>query len=85
MKTGRKALLILMVLAAYVLHQDFWNWRRIEPLLFGLLPAGLAYHVGYSIVASIMMAILVRYAWPSHLEKTAEHREAPPPRRGRRQ
>jgi hypothetical protein len=30
----------------------------------------MAYHVGYSILASVMMAILVKFAWPEQLEKT---------------
>lgn len=78
MNAGRKALLILMVAAVYALHQDFWNWRRIEPLVFGVLPAGLAYHAAYSILASIMMAVLVRYAWPSHLETDGSKQSSPP-------
>jgi len=41
--------------------------------LFGFLPIGLAYHAGYSILASILMAVLVWLAWPRHLES------APPP------
>ena len=65
----RKLLLTGMVVAVYFLHQDGWNWRRIEPLIFGFLPAGLAYHVGYSILAAAMMAVLVKFAWPAHLEK----------------
>jgi hypothetical protein len=31
---------------------------------------GLAYHVAYSIVAALMMAVLVKFVWPAHLEKT---------------
>lgn len=65
----RNILLTLLVVAVYLLHQDFWNWRRIEPLVFGFLPIGLAYHVGYSLVAAITMAVLVRYAWPRHLDE----------------
>jgi hypothetical protein len=68
MKTGKILLLATLVLAVYLLHQDFWNWRTAEPLIFGVLPLGLAYHAGYSILASITMAILVRCAWPKHLE-----------------
>ena len=64
----KKALLFLLVAIVYVLHQDFWNWRVSHPLVFGFLPIGLAYHAGYSILASIMMAILVKTAWPKHLE-----------------
>jgi hypothetical protein len=61
-------LLTLLVLAVYVLHQDFWNWKKVEPLVFGFLPIGLAYHAAYSILASITMALLVKFAWPKHLE-----------------
>ena len=61
-------LLTVMVAAIYILHQDFWNWRKAEPLIFGFLPIGLAYQAGYSILAAAMMAVLVRVAWPKHLE-----------------
>jgi uncharacterized oligopeptide transporter (OPT) family protein len=66
----RRLLLTVLVLGVYIIHQDFWNWRRVEPLVFGFLPAGLAYHAAYSILASIVMALLVKFAWPSHLEKS---------------
>lgn len=64
----KKLLLALLIAAVYVLHQDFWNWRASHPLIFGFLPIGLAYHAGYSILAATMMAILVKAAWPKHLE-----------------
>jgi hypothetical protein len=60
--------LVLLILMVYVLHQDFWNWRRAHPLVFGFLPIGLAYHAAYSVLASITMALLVRLVWPKHLE-----------------
>lgn len=56
-----------MVLAVIVLHQDFWFWRD-STLVFGVLPMGLAYHAGYSILASLTLATLVKFAWPAHLE-----------------
>jgi hypothetical protein len=64
----RTILLTLLVLVVYVLHQDWWNWKQAEPLIFGFLPIGLAYHAGYSILAVITMAVLVKFAWPKHLE-----------------
>jgi hypothetical protein len=76
MKSVRVLLLTLLVAAVYVLHQDFWNWKIAEPLIFGFLPVGLAYHAGYSILASVMMAILVKFAWPVHLEGS-EHESEP--------
>ena len=64
----KKILLTLLVIGVYVLHQDFWNWRNAKPLLFGCLPIGLAYHAAYSILASLLMVVLVKFAWPKHLE-----------------
>jgi hypothetical protein len=52
----------------YALHQDFWNWRTAHPVLLGLFPVGLSYHIAYTIVAALLMGILARFAWPGHLE-----------------
>jgi hypothetical protein len=62
-----KWLLTLMVVLVYLLHQDLWFWHD-RTLVLGFLPIGLAYHAAYSILAAIMMAVLVRFAWPGHLE-----------------
>jgi hypothetical protein len=63
-------LAVILVMAG--LHQDFWLWTD-KRLVFGFLPAGLAYHVFYSIMASVMLLLLVRFAWPSHLEELEAH------------
>jgi hypothetical protein len=57
-----------------VMHQDTWNWDNSN-LVFGFIPAGLAYHAGYSIVAALFWALVVIFAWPTHLEKWAEGEE----------
>ena len=64
----RGAALVLLVALVYALHQDFWFWRTAEPLVFGFLPVGLFYHTCYSVAAAALMWLLVKYAWPSHLE-----------------
>ena len=68
-------LLTLLVATGYLLHQDFWNWKKIEPLLFGFMPIGLAYHAAYSFAAAALMWVFVKFAWPAHLEKVEPHRE----------
>lgn len=68
MKAPKILFLTILIVAVYVLHQDFWNWKTAEPIVFGFLPIGLAYHAGYSVVAAILMAILMKVAWPKHLE-----------------
>jgi len=78
MSSGKKLLLTLLVLGFYCLHQDSWNWLKSEPLFLGMLPPGLTYHVAYSIGASIVMAVLVRFAWPRHLEDVRAGEQRPP-------
>jgi hypothetical protein len=65
-------ILAALALLLYVLHQDIWFWGSIRPLLFGFLPVGLAYHAAYCVAVAALMWLLVRYAWPSHLEAAAE-------------
>ncbi len=60
-----------MVLLLAVLHQDFWNWDNAT-LVLGFLPAGLAYHMLFSLLASIVWALAVKFAWPSHIEVWAD-------------
>ena len=63
-------LLYAAIVALYVLHNDFWFWY--DPRLVLGLPIGLTYHVGYNLAAAVLMFLLVRFAWPSHLEVAAE-------------
>ena len=46
-----------------------WLFREARPLLLGFLPAGLSYHAAYIGLVTVLMAALVRWAWPAHLEK----------------
>jgi hypothetical protein len=76
----KKLLLTVGVLTVYCLHQDFWNWKEYEPLVFGCLPVGLAYHAAYSIAAAVTMAILVKFAWPRELHEIEAQSDRTPPR-----
>jgi hypothetical protein len=67
----KKAFVYLAVPVLYALHQDVWWWTDKDTRFLGM-PIGLAYHVIYCVLASILMASLVRLAWPAHLEVEAE-------------
>ena len=67
----KKKLLGLATLALYLLHQDFWFWKSARPLVLGFLPVGLFYHACYTVLAALLMWLLVRHAWPAHLERAA--------------
>lgn len=64
----KRILLVVAVVALYALHQDFWNWRTAHPLVFGFVPIGLFYHGCFSVAAALLMWLLVKFAWPGHLE-----------------
>jgi len=64
----------LITALVYLLHQDFWFWRSARPLVFGFLPVGLFYHAAYTVGISLLMWILVRTHWPSHLEDAHDER-----------
>jgi hypothetical protein len=65
----KRALLLILVGALYIVHQDFWFWRTAHPLVFGILPIGLFYHACYTLATSFVIWLLVKYAWPSELEE----------------
>ena len=64
--------ILLLLFVYYALHQDFWNWSVARPLVFGFIPIGLFYHVLYAAGAAVLMAFLVKWAWPVGLEEWAE-------------
>jgi hypothetical protein len=66
-----RLLLAVAIAALYALHQDLWFWRDARPLVFGVLPIGLAYHAVYCLAVTLLMWTLTRVAWPSHLESAA--------------
>ena len=63
----RPLLLYALLVVLYLLHNDLWLWNDAS-LVFGL-PAGLAYHIGFSIATSVVLTLLVIYAWPEHLDR----------------
>lgn len=67
-----RKLLVVVVVLLYVLHQDFWFWRTAHPLVLGFIPIGLFYQACFSVAAALVMWLLVKYAWPSHLELEIE-------------
>jgi len=71
----KRILLVVAVITLYVLHQDFWYWRTAHPLVFGFVPIGLFYQGCFSIAASLLLWLLVKFAWPAHLEREVSQSE----------
>ncbi len=65
---------VILFIALFVLHQDFWNWDN-RSLVFGFLPAGLAYHGAFSIAASLLWLFAIKFAWPAEVEAWADGAE----------
>jgi len=69
-KSLSAGLLYFGLFVLYLLHNDLWFWNDAR-LVLGI-PIGLLYHFGYCIAATLMMYLLVTYAWPRHLEVETE-------------
>lgn len=60
-------LLVVYFVALFFLHQD--SWLKNNPgLVFGVLPATLAYHMLFTVLAVAGWAAVVRFAWPTGLD-----------------
>lgn len=70
-KTGLRNALYLVLVGFFVLHNDLWLWNDSR-LVLGF-PIGLSYHALFSLATAVLMALLVRYAWPSHLSDDDGH------------
>lgn len=63
-----RRLVIALVAVLVVAQQDYWAWDRIDPMILGVLPIGLAWHVGISLAAAMLWALATRYCWPSDVD-----------------
>ena len=68
-RTAGRRLALAGLPLLYILHNDFWLWD--DPRLVLGLPVGLTWHVIYCFAATGVMLLLVRHAWPDHLEVDA--------------
>jgi hypothetical protein len=67
----QRVLLSITIAVVYLLHQDVWFWRAARPLVFGILPVGLAYHAAYCLGAVVLMWVVTAIAWPADLDVDA--------------
>lgn len=54
---------VLVVLGLVVLHHDAWFWDD-GTLVAGVLPIGLAWHGGFSLLAALAWWVVSTVAWP---------------------
>ena len=72
---SKKSLIFAFLILLVILHQDFW--LKDDPsLVFGFLPATLAYHMGFVIAAAIAWLLVIKYAWPEGLEVEGDAEKA---------
>jgi hypothetical protein len=77
-KQNRKWIWTAVIVLA-VLHQDFWLWDN-RSLVFGFLPIGLAYHMLFSIMAAVVWACALKFAWPEEWQAWADEVQSTAPR-----
>ena len=73
---SKSRLAALLIAVMYALHQDIWFWRT-PAVVFGILPIGLFYHAAYTLATSLLLWLLIRLIWPSHLDNESASRSSP--------
>lgn len=64
-RRGRLRLLAWASLAGLgVLVCDLWNWDRVEPVLFGWMPASLWWPAGVTLLCVPVLAFATAVLWP---------------------
>ena len=58
MKNPVRGLLYCLLVLLFLLHNDFWFWEAPQ-LVLGV-PVGLLYHIGFCLVAMVLMAAFVK-------------------------
>lgn len=67
-----KAFVYILVVVLLIGHNDYWNWHRAEPLVFGFIPVGLAYHASISLAAGLVWFMATRFCWPPEVDEIEE-------------
>ena len=71
---SKKTLVFGFLVLLAILHQYSWL-KNDGTLVFGFLPATLAYHMGFVCVAAIGWLMIVKFAWPEGLDDGTTHGE----------
>ena len=64
-----KWIVYLLAVALFIAHQDYWNFQKHDPMWMGIIPIGLWFHALFAVCCSVLMLLLVIFAWPKHLEE----------------
>jgi hypothetical protein len=68
---AKKKLVWGLVVVLFLVRYDFWYWDD-RTLVIGFLPIGLFYHMVLSVLAGVCWFLVIKYAWPSHVEEWAD-------------
>ncbi|MEM9553105.1 MAG: hypothetical protein AAGC60_02525 [Acidobacteriota bacterium] len=65
-KSAPSRLLFALLAVFFLLRYDLWA-QSDDSFLLGL-PIAFTYHILYCLAAAVVLFLLVRHAWPSHLD-----------------
>ena len=54
-----KYIVYALAVVLFVLHQDFWNFQKHDPLWLGIIPIGLWYHALFAVACSVLLLLMV--------------------------
>ena len=63
-----KYVFCILIVILFVLHQDYWQWKRTE-IVLGFIPYTLLYHVVISLATAALWFLVVQFCWPRDLDQ----------------
>ncbi|NLA26457.1 MAG: hypothetical protein GX878_03585 [Firmicutes bacterium] len=63
---GKVGAASLIALVMFLLHNSFWLWKwdAQAAFLFGFMPFSFSFYIGYALLATLAMTLVVILAWP---------------------
>lgn len=63
---GKVGAASLIALVMFLLHNSFWLWKwdARATFLFGFMPFSFSFYIGYALLATLAMTLVVILAWP---------------------
>jgi len=63
-KIARSVLWFLLITVLFLLYLDYWQWNKVEPLVFGWMPWHVFWQVLLNLALAVAFTLFSKFHWP---------------------